>query len=69
MEKKIVELRYQSVCGRDFFYPHNEQAQIALSMTRKAKGKRKALTVDDVQALEALGIEVRILKPKIVYER
>lgn len=69
MENKIIEVRYQQVCGRDFFYPHNDLAQVALTITRKAKGKRKAFTIDDIQALETLGVEVRVLKPKVVYER
>jgi len=67
MKEKIV-VKQKSAYGKTCYYPENDNAEIALSMTRARTGKRVSLTKDDLEKLEALGFEIEIKTPKVIYE-
>lgn len=67
MKQEII-VKFANVCGRDCYYPHNESAELVLSMCRSGRGVRKVFVKDDLEKLEKLGHEVRILHPRLVYE-
>lgn len=67
-ENKTLVLKLKEICGKTYYYPENEASKIVLSMVKTSSGKRKALTVTDIESLKKLGFNFKILTPKVTYE-
>ena len=68
MEEKKIVVNEKNVCGRFYYYPVNDQAMKVLSLTRVSTGRRKALTLNDLDTLKELGFVIEIKKPRVIYE-
>lgn len=64
MKQEII-VKYQNYCGKDLYYPDSDGAKALLDMCTSGNGRRKAFVERDIRTLEALGIEVKILHPRI----
>lgn len=52
--------------GRDFFYPENQQAKKFVEAFPHSTGKRKSLTLDQMQVMKEIGIYF-VIKPILTY--